>query len=292
MSQLEGPGETASARPLTASWLGRVDYPAAWSWQRELFLARLDDMIGDSLMLLEHPPTYTLGKRALEDDLVFDATQRRARGIELFKVDRGGRATYHGPGQLVGYPILELGERYDVLSYLRRLEEVVIRTAADLDIAAARDPEHTGVWVGSNKIGAIGVKITRGITMHGFAFNVTTDLSMFEGIVPCGIQGRWVTSVQAETGVRRSVKEVASLAANHVADVFGRSLVWAHPRTLLTTNASMGRPASERRSDPKTVPHQQRRYGDRRDDRENELLDDGSESVVLLGRGGSSHGKG
>ena len=231
-------------RALTASWLGRVDYPAAWSWQRELFLARLDGDVGDSLMLLEHPPTYTLGKRAVEEDLVFDEGQRLARGIELFKVDRGGRATYHGPGQLVGYPILELGERYDVLAYLRKLEEVVIRTAADLGIDARRDPEHTGVWVNSNKIGAIGVKITRGITMHGFAFNVTTDLSMFEGIVPCGIEGRWVTSALAETGARRSVKEVASLAANHVADVFGRSLVWAHPKTLLTTGPQAGRPAA------------------------------------------------
>lgn len=193
------------------------------------------------MMLLEHPPTYTLGKRALEEDLVFDESQRAARGISLFNVDRGGRATYHGPGQLVGYPILELGERYDVISYLRNLEEVVIRTAADLDVKADRDPDHTGVWVGSNKIGAIGVKITRGITMHGFAFNVATDLSMFEGIVPCGIQGRWVTSVQAETGRTPSVKEVAGLAANHVAEVFGRSLVWAHPRTLIAAGA---RPAA------------------------------------------------
>ena len=222
---------------LTAAWFGRVDYPAAWAWQRELFLARLEGDVGDALMLLEHPPTYTLGKRALEQDLVFDETQRLGRGISLFKVDRGGRATYHGPGQLVGYPILELGERYDVISYLRNLEEVVIRTAADLGVDAERDAEHTGVWVGSNKIGAIGVKITRGITMHGFAFNVATDLSMFEGIVPCGIQGRWVTSVLAETGKAPSVKEVASLAAKHVGDVFGRSLVWAHPRTLFAAGA-------------------------------------------------------
>ena len=226
---------------MTAAWFGRVDYPAAWSWQRELFLARLDGDIGDSLMLLEHPPTYTLGKRALEEDLVFDEAQRAARGISLFNVDRGGRATYHGPGQLVGYPILELGERYDVISYLRNLEEVVIRTAADLGVEAGRDPDHTGVWVGSNKIGAIGVKITRGITMHGFAFNVATDLKMFEGIVPCGIQGRWVTSVQAETGESPSVKEVGSLAANHVAEVFGRSVVWAHPRTLIAAGT---RPAA------------------------------------------------
>lgn len=217
---------------LTASWLGRVDYPAAWSWQRELFLARLDEECGDSLMLLEHPPTYTLGRRALEEDLVYGDSERAARGIALFKVDRGGRATYHGPGQLVGYPILALGERYDVVKYLRNLEEVLIRTAATLGVEATRDPDNTGVWVGPNKIGAIGVKITRGITMHGFAFNVTTDLGMFGGIVPCGIQNRWVTSVLAETGRNHSVKEVATIASNHLAEIFDRTLVWTHPEGL------------------------------------------------------------
>src|SRR3990170_965662 len=130
---------------LTASWLGRVDYGDAWEAQRELFLARLDADRGDSLMLLEHPPTYTLGRRALEDDLVYKEAQRAARGISLFNVDRGGRATYHGPGQLVGYPIMALGERYDVMSYLRRLEDVVIAVAADLGVDAHRDTEHTGV---------------------------------------------------------------------------------------------------------------------------------------------------
>ncbi|HVF53424.1 MAG TPA: lipoyl(octanoyl) transferase LipB [Actinomycetota bacterium] len=226
-----------SASPLvTASWLGRIDYPAAWAWQREIYLSRLEDERGDTLMLLEHPPTYTLGRRGVADDLVYGAGERAARGIDLFHVDRGGRATYHGPGQLVGYPILHLGERYDVLSYLRRLEEVLIRTAADLGIEAQRDPEHTGVWVGENKIGAIGVKITRGISMHGFAFNVTTDLSMFEGIVPCGIQGRWVTSVAAQTGRMHSLKEVGGIAARHLAEIFERNLVWTHPDTLRDSN--------------------------------------------------------
>ena len=217
---------------LTAAWLGRVDYAAAWSWQQELFLARLDGERGDSMMLLEHPHTYTLGRRALEEDLVYGEAQRAALGISLFRIDRGGRATYHGPGQLVGYPILELGERYDVIKYLRNLEEVLIRTAADLGVEAARDAQNTGVWVGSNKIGAIGVKITRGITMHGFAFNVTTDLSMFTGIVPCGIQGRWVTSVQQETGRKHTVKEMAAIAAEHMGSVFDRPLVWTHPHAL------------------------------------------------------------
>lgn len=218
---------------LSAAWLGRIDYETAWAWQHELFMARLDGDRGDSIVLLEHPPTYTLGRRTVPEDLVYGVRQRATRGISLFKVDRGGRATYHGPGQLVGYPILALGERYDVLAYLRRLEEVVIATAADLGVEARRDEEHTGVWVGRNKIAAIGVRITRGITMHGFALNVTTDLSMFEGIVPCGIEDHWVTSVKAETGRSHAVKEVGSLAAGHLARVFDRPLVWVHPSSLV-----------------------------------------------------------
>lgn len=227
---------------VSASWLGTIDYAEAWDLQRQLFLARLDGDSGDMLMLLEHPHTYTLGRRAIKGDVVYDDAERSARGISLYEVDRGGRATYHGPGQLVGYPILQLGERYDVLSYLRKLEGVLIDTAADLGVEAARDEEHTGVWVNNNKIGAIGVKITRGITMHGFAFNVTTDLEMFSGIVPCGINDRWVTSVEAETGVRRSVKEVSRIAANHLAEAFDLPLVWTHARAMRAFEANRDRP--------------------------------------------------
>lgn len=240
---------TGAERVLTSAWFGRVDYAAAWAWQREVFLDRLEDERGDALLLLEHPPTYTLGRRSLEQDLLLGDAQRRARGIATYRVDRGGRATYHGPGQLVAYPIMRLGERYDVIAYLRKLEEAVIRTVADLGVAAGRDDEHTGVWVGPNKIAAIGVKITRGITMHGFALNVSTDLSMFSGIVPCGIGAgaRWVTSVEAETGVAHSVKEVATTAATRVAEVFDAGLVWAHPRTLVGSGAAEGSRAREAR---------------------------------------------
>lgn len=233
--QTTATGQVQRPNLLTASWFGRIDYRVAWETQREQWLARLEGEQGDSLMLLEHPPTYTLGRRGVEGDLVYGEAERRARGISLFNVDRGGRATYHGPGQLVGYPILALGERYDVVAYLRRLEDVLIAVAAELGVEARRDEEHTGVWVGNNKIGAIGVKITRGITMHGFAFNVTTDLSMFEGIVPCGLQDRWVTSVQEETGASHPVKRVAAIAADHLARVFDLSLVWAHPKSLSAT---------------------------------------------------------
>lgn len=234
----KGPLLRSGVAALDTMWLGRVDYQRAWDLQRETFFARLDGGRNDSLLLLEHPHTYTLGKRSQPGDLVYSEQVRIAKGISVHEVDRGGRATYHGPGQLVGYPIMELGERYDVMRYLRKLEEVLIRTAADMGVEAHRDPEHTGVWVGRNKIGAIGVKITRGITMHGFAFNVDTDLTMFEGIVPCGLRDRWVTSVAAEAGTAPSVEHAATIAAAHLAEVFDRTLVWTNP----APDASMEEP--------------------------------------------------
>lgn len=237
------------ARPavLTAAWMGRIDYAEAWELQRTLFDARLRGACGDFVMLLEHPPTYTLGRRADASDLLYDEAQRSERGISLYEVDRGGRATYHGPGQLVGYPIVALGEPFDVLAYLRSIEETLVRSAAQFGVSAERDGRHTGVWVGREKLGAIGVKITRGITMHGFALNVTTDLSMFEGIVPCGIPDRWVTSLQAQTGTRRSVEEVAGVAATHLSAVLDRSLAWSTPGSLRNI-ARAGREASQDRS--------------------------------------------
>jgi lipoyl(octanoyl) transferase len=233
-----GPLLRPGADALDAMWLDRVPYDRAWDLQREMFFARLDGDRRDSILLLEHPHTYTLGKRSQPGDLVYDEETRLVKGIAVHEVDRGGRATYHGPGQLVGYPIMALGERYDVMRYLRKLEEVLIRTAAEMGVEARRDPDHTGVWVGRNKLGAIGVKITRGITMHGFAFNVNTDLSMFEGIVPCGLRDRWVTSVAAEAGSAPTVHRAATIAAAHVADVFDRALVWTNP----ALDASMEEP--------------------------------------------------
>lgn len=242
-------------KQLEASWLGTVDYAAAWALQRATFDARQAGEVGDTLMLLEHPPTYTLGRRAIEEDLLYNEAERRNHGIALHRVDRGGRATYHGPGQLVGYPILSLGTRYDVLAYLRKLESVLIETAAALGVeGATRDPDHTGVWVGNNKIGAIGVKITRGVTMHGFALNVATDLEMFRGIVPCGIEGRWVTSIEAMTGERRSVKEVGELAANYLSGIFEVPLVWKHA-------VDAGAPSRERPASPRSDRGEGEAYG-------------------------------
>ena len=217
---------------LTAIWLGRVDYQVAWAWQRRRHELRQRDLCGDTVALLEHPATYTLGRRSVEEELLYDAGQRAARGIALYRVDRGGRATYHGPGQLVGYPIIGLGSRYDVIAYLRAIEAALIETLSDLGVAAERDARHTGVWVGRNKIAAIGVKITRGVTMHGFALNLTTELDMFEGIIPCGIQDAGVTSVAAQTGRAWLLPEVSVTLAGHLAQVLGRQVKWDARRTL------------------------------------------------------------
>jgi lipoyl(octanoyl) transferase len=235
-----GEQEGAAAEPgvLEAAWLGRVDYEDMWAWQRRRFEARRACECNDMVALLEHPPTYTLGRRSTPDEVLYSPEQRRVRGISLFEVDRGGRATYHGPGQIVGYPIVALGQRYDVLHYLRAIEDALIGALAGVAIEGRRDPRHTGVWVGDNKIAAIGVRITRGITMHGFALNVFTDLSMFEGIVPCGIDDHWVTSVEAETGMHHQLDEVARNLGLHFSRVMGRTLQWVElkdvPQALAT----------------------------------------------------------
>jgi lipoyl(octanoyl) transferase len=229
-----GEGEGAAAQPgvLEAVWVGRAGYEQMWSWQTRRFEARRAGECNDIVALLEHPHTYTLGRRSTPDEILYDAEQRRARGISLFEVNRGGRATYHGPGQIVGYPIVALGRRYDVIGYLRSLEDALICALAELGVEGRRDSRHTGVWVMDNKIAAIGVRITRGITMHGFALNVFTDLSMFEGIVPCGISDHWVTSIEAETGTRHSLEDIALLLGGHLARVMERKLEWVLPEVV------------------------------------------------------------
>jgi lipoyl(octanoyl) transferase len=183
--------------------LGTVPYADALALQAQLVQQRRDGTIADQLLLLEHPPVITLGVKARNDRSHVLATDEalRARGVELFESGRGGDVTYHGPGQLVGYPILHLDpDRRDVHRYVRDLEEVLIRALSEFGIAASRAPGLTGVWVGSEKLGAIGVRISRWVTSHGFALNVDTNLSQFDLIVPCGIRGRGVTSMQRLLG--------------------------------------------------------------------------------------------
>jgi lipoyl(octanoyl) transferase len=214
---------------------GLMDYLEAWELQRRLAAARAAGCIPDTLILLEHPPTYTLGRSGKAAHLLMDEAERAARGVSLYKVDRGGDITYHGPGQLVGYPILHLGRpgaggrlpQVDYVGYLRRIETVLIRALAVWGIAARRSQGYTGVWVDPGtagepvKLSAIGVKVDgRGISQHGFALNVDPDLSYFEGIVPCGIRDRGVSSIARLLGRPLDLDEVAAVVAEQFAREF------------------------------------------------------------------------
>ena len=168
--------------------LGLIPYREAWELQRRLAEQRRAGEVPDTLLLLQHPHTYTIGRSGSRDHVFLSDVQLAARGITCLEVDRGGDVTYHGPGQLVGYPIVDLGLKPDVGAYLRALEACLMAVLADFGIAAGRLPGFTGVWIeGQRKIAAIGVKVASGITTHGFALNVSTDLSLFAHILPCGI---------------------------------------------------------------------------------------------------------
>jgi lipoate-protein ligase B len=210
--------------------LGRVPYDESCALQTRLHAQRVDGAIGDTLVLLEHPHVYTIGRRGTSNDVLWDVETLRARGVDVVETDRGGMVTYHGPGQLVGYPIIDLGPGADLVGYLRNLEEAIIATLAAYGLEGGRDPANTGVWVrgpsegaprGASKIAAIGVRVTRNVTKHGFALNVSTDLSYFAGIVPCGITDRGVTSMAAELGEAAPLAEVAVAFEGAFADVFG-----------------------------------------------------------------------
>jgi len=189
-----------SSHRLLVADLGVMPYADALALQREAARARLSGAIADDLLLLvEHPPVITLGRSAKAGNLLASPDLLAARGVELFEVERGGDITFHGPGQLVGYPIVDLTRhREDLHWYLRQLEEVMIRSLSACGIVAARNPGKTGVWVGNRKIASIGVHARQWVTWHGFALNVTTDLSFFDLMVPCGIQDVTMTSVERE----------------------------------------------------------------------------------------------
>jgi lipoyl(octanoyl) transferase len=215
--------------PLVVAPLGTVPYGEAWDLQRRLVAQRQDRAGRDTLLLLEHPRVYTLGKRADRSNVLLDDAALARRGIEVVAVDRGGDVTYHGPGQLVGYPILRLAGTRAVVDYVRALEEILLRTLASFGVVGERSPGYTGVWVGDEKVAAIGVRVTGGgITSHGFALNVTTDLDDFAGIVPCGISDRGVCSL-ASLGVTTTVDAVATVVAQAAAEVLGATLEEAAP---------------------------------------------------------------
>jgi len=206
--------------------LGLVDYASALELQRERVAQRKAGAIPDTLLLLEHPHVYTLGRNARQENLLVSAEWLASRGAEIYHTDRGGDVTYHGPGQLVGYPILDLTQhRRDISWYMRSLEEVFIRTVRDWGIEAGRSEGAAGVWVGNDKLVAMGVHLSRWITSHGFALNVNTDLRYFEWIVPCGLRNKGVTSLAKLLGQIVEMEEVAERVVKQFGAVFGLEVV-------------------------------------------------------------------
>jgi lipoyl(octanoyl) transferase len=210
---------------LSVRRLGRVRYADGLELQAQLVADRQKGLVPDTLLLLEHDPVFTWGRNARPGNMLYSEDELRRQGFDVHEAGRGGDVTYHGPGQVVGYPILELPVgRRDVHRYVRDLEEVLIRTCAHYGVDARRVEGMTGTWVGDEKIGAIGVRIARWVTSHGFAFNVSTDLRPFDRIVPCGIQGRGVTSLERVLGRKVPLPEVEVHLAAHLAGVFDRRL--------------------------------------------------------------------
>ncbi|MGH2728829.1 MAG: lipoyl(octanoyl) transferase LipB [Actinomycetota bacterium] len=207
-------------RELLATWLGRVPYRPAFELQQIVAQLRAEKKLPDTLLLLEHDHVYTLGRRAPEEEILLDAEALAERGVAVERTDRGGRVTYHGPGQLVGYPIVQL-QTADLVGYVRALERAMIAVAADAGVDAGTIEGLTGIWAGERKLGAIGVHVSRGITTHGFAINVNTDLSMFNGIVPCGIVDRGVTSLAELLGREVPMEDVVRWTKKRVGEALG-----------------------------------------------------------------------
>ena len=203
---------------------GLVPYAEANAAMHELAEARLRGEGQDTLILLEHPPVYTAGRTSKDEHVVWTEERMRAAGAELHFIDRGGSLTFHGPGQLVGYPIVDLGSRPEALGYVRKLEEVVILAAADVGVALHRSEVQTGVWSDDRKVCAIGVRLMRmRVSLHGFALNCTTDLSWFDAIVPCGLGRTGVTSMSELAGREVTVGEMVPLVARRFEGVFDLS---------------------------------------------------------------------
>jgi len=209
-------------RELWVVRLGRMGYEECLELQREVARQRITGAIPqDVLLLVEHPPVVTLGRSSKQKNLISSPDFLRSRGVELFEVERGGDVTFHGPGQLVGYPVIDLKRhKQDLHWYLRSVEEGLIRTLGEYGIPGERSTGYTGVWTKGRKIASIGVHARDWVTWHGFALNVTTDLTYFDLIVPCGIVGVEMTSIQTETGSSVGLDAVSSVAARHFGAVF------------------------------------------------------------------------
>ncbi len=207
--------------------LGTVDYAAAHRLQKELQTKRIAGEVPDTVLLLEHPPVLTMGRSAKEQHIIAQPEVLEARGISVHEVGRGGDVTYHGPGQLVAYPIIDLKpDRRDVRKYMWSLEETMLRTCKDFGLSATRIEGLNGAWIGDRKVGAVGVRISRWVTMHGLALNANSDLSHYDLIVPCGIQDKAVTSISAELGRTIGVPDVADPLARHFAELYDAEVEW------------------------------------------------------------------
>lgn len=205
----------------TVYQLGLIAYSEAYHLQRQLLYQRVSNEITDTLLLLEHPPTITIGKSGKLENVLASQAQLAEAGVSLFFVDRGGDVTYHGPGQLVAYPIIDLSQRgRDVHQYVRDLEEVIIRTLNDFSINAGRDRSHAGVWVRGKEIAALGLRISKWVSMHGFALNVNIDLEQFSFINPCGFHDRKATSVSNLLSQDVSMDAVTENLLAHFSEVF------------------------------------------------------------------------
>ena len=213
-------------KSITYTYLGEIDYQSAWDFQKELLQLRREREIPDVLLLLQHPPTITVGKSGTRDHLLADPEFLQSKGFTVTETDRGGDVTYHGPGQLVAYPILDLSEiRKDIFWYLRQLEQIIMNALVSFGITGNRKQNYTGVWVGEEKIAAIGVKVSSWITLHGIALNVTPDLRHFDLIVPCGVHSKAVTSIARICDEPISVEDVLPHFVEQFGNVFGHCMM-------------------------------------------------------------------
>jgi len=211
----------------TVYQLGLIEYSKAYYLQTELLDRRINGQIKNALLLLEHPPTITIGKSGKLENVLASQVQLAKRGVSIFFIDRGGDVTYHGPGQLVGYPIIDLRDRgKDLHQYVRDIKEVIIRTLKDFGIKACRDNTHPGVWVGDKEIAAIGLRVRKWVTMHGFALNVNTESESFSLINPCGFSDRTATSISKLLSQDVSVAAVTERLLVHFSKVFDAQMEW------------------------------------------------------------------
>jgi lipoyl(octanoyl) transferase len=239
------------SRPLSISYynLGRIRYGEAWSLQKTFHNRVITEGSPGVLLVNEHDHVYTLGKSGDENHLLAGEAELKLKNVEFYRIDRGGDITYHGPGQIVGYPIINLEYfRKDVHYYLRSLEDVIIKTLAVFDITGERSEGETGVWVAGDKIAAIGIKVSRWVTMHGFAFNINTDLSYFGRIIPCGIFHKGVTSIAEVSGKDIRIDDVLPVMLDKFSQVFNVTLREENPEHIRSGPLS-------NRSEQAAAPH-------------------------------------